>query len=121
MKIKVKDAIELLPALDEIRGQKTSKQNAKDIFFLRKKAIEIIDFFQEQQKTIIERMNLSVDKENRIDFKNDVQLFEQYKHEIDELRDVEVETNLDVIDLSNEDITFSAAFIEATEGYIKLF
>jgi len=117
----VGQVIELLSAMEEIRGQKMNKQAAKALFDLRKKATETSNFFQEQQKEIIDRLGLKIAPDGRIDFQNNEFLFKSYQNEIEELRHVEVNLDFEEVDLSEEDIKVSEAFIGATDGIIKLF
>lgn len=120
-KITVAKALEAYAAIDEIRGQKTNKDIAKKLYFLRKKLSDPVDFYNEQQSEIIKRIGLKVAPDGKIDFQDDMNLFMKYKNEIDEVRNEEIDIDSEEIDLSEEDVQYSEAFIEAVEGLIKVF
>ena len=112
--------IMMYQALDEIRGQKINKTHAKQLHDMRKRADETIDFYNEQQKEIVERLKIEVKPDGRLHFGDDVEKFQQYQKEMDEVNAVNVEFNCEKIDLSEEDISCSEVFIDATEDFILL-
>ena len=54
LKISVGQAIEAFAAIDEIRGQKTNKEVAKQLYFLRKKLSETVEFYNEIVESLSE-------------------------------------------------------------------
>lgn len=115
----IEKALNMLAALDEIRGQKIAKEKALAIFRLRKILLEQSEFFKEQRDEAIKRLGLTVD-DGEIRFGNDEEKARQYIKEISEIGKTEVEIDSEPIDLSNEDMKISAAFLEATDGMIIL-
>ncbi len=110
--------MDLFHALDEIRGQKMNKTMAKAIFQMRNEAKKDCEYFEEQQREILQRMGLEVDGNGRINFGKDIEKVRQFQTEMEELRNVETELQCDPINLSEEQIDLSPAFIEATDGFI---
>ncbi len=120
IKTTVGRAMELFVALEEIRGQKMKKESAKKVFDMRNKVKSVFEFYNEQQKEVIERMGLSVSDDGKINFKNDISKVRAYQDEMEELRNVEQDIDIEKIDLSNEEIEVSEAFLETADGFIIL-
>lgn len=113
-------AIQALSCLNEIRGQQISKQAAKDLFHMRHKLQESLDFYMEQVREITGRMGVEIQPDGVVKFGNDAEKRDQFMREINEVEQTEAKIDCDEIDLSNEDIKISEKFIDGTDGFIKL-
>lgn len=107
-------------ALDEIRGQKVSKQTAKNLYHLRKTMGETVDFYMEQIGEVCNRLGLEMTPEGVVRFEDDTEKRDQFVKELGELEKLEIEIDCEPVDLSMEDIKISEQFVEATAEFINL-
>lgn len=117
IKTKVGNVIDTMAALEEIRGQRMPKGKAKELFFLRKAMEPSQEFFQEQQKEIIEKIGLKISGDGKIDL-SDPEKRRKYMEEIRELRGLEAKIEAEPLDLSEIDVEVSEMFMGATEGIV---
>lgn len=113
-------AVKAMQSLDEIRGQRVSKQTAKNLFHLRKKLSETVEFYLEQIGEVCDRLGLEMSPEGVVHFGDESEKREQFVKEIAELEQTETTIDCEPVDLSEEDFNISEQFVDQTSEFIKL-
>lgn len=112
--------VQAMTALDEIRGQKISKVKAKELHHLRTVMQETVDFYMQQVSEIAERLGLTIDMGGTVTFGNDMDKRVKFLKEMAEMEATEAKLDVDMLDLTEEDISISENFVANTAEFVKV-
>lgn len=109
--------VQAMTALNEIRGQRINKAKAKELHHLRTVMQETVDYYMEQVHEIAERLGLTVSPDGTVQI-DDMEKRVKFLKEMAEMEETEATLDVDVLDLSDEDISISESFITNTAGFV---
>ena len=112
--------VQAMTALNEIRGQRISKAKAKELHHLRTVMQETVDYYMEQVNEIAERLGLTVGLDGTVTFGNDMDKRVKFLKEMAEMEAIEAKLDVDMLDLTDEDISISETFISNTGEFVKV-